>query len=119
MKIDFADKKTMLACNGYPDTDELKKILKKMPIDPDTVIIALNDLRAANSPDDLPSVYHYHLLKYGLSGFAAIDVKVRNKGGRGIWRMLIEPISEDGDINNNKSITKIIIKELVHNYHKK
>ena len=119
MKIGFTDKEVELACNNYPDSEnDLQKLLKKTPITPDAVMSALVDLRSADSPDDLPSLYHYHPLKYDLSGFAAIDVKAHGKGGRGVWRILLEPISECGDINNKKSITKVVIRELVYDYHK-
>ena len=127
MKIEFADSTMGELCNNYdPDNtkEELEKYVRKKSGGERTsseVMKCLSVLRSVKDPSEISTIYNYHLLKYGLKGYATVDVYSRGKGkkgGRGKWRLLFKPISSCDDINNKKSINTIIIIELITDDHK-
>lgn len=125
MNIKFASEGIEAACNAdFTNPTEaagLYKIIKraKAPLSPEDILMTLDALSAAESPLDLPPAYRFHLLKYGLSGYGAVDIRPDGKGKRGKWRMRFRVISNCGNINDLKNIDTIVIEELVEDYHKK
>lgn len=119
MKVEFAYDKQANMANNYPDCNDLEKYIKrkKCQAKPEDVLNALNELIAAPTVADLPPMLNYHLLKNNRSGTAAIDIRISGRGGRGTWRIVFIPISNCGDINQQKSINHIIIEELIEDYH--
>lgn len=122
MLIEFASKGIEAACNSDPTkTADLEKVIKraKAPHNPEDILTVLDALSSAETPLDLPPMYNFHLLKYNLSGYGAVDVRPNNKGKRGKWRMRFKVVSDCGEISNLGSIKKIVIEEPIENYHKK
>ena len=119
MKVEFAYDKQANMVNNYPDSNALKKYIdkKKCPATPEDVINALNALNAAPTAADLPPMLNYHLLANNRSGTAAVDIRISGRGGRGTWRIVFTPVSNCSDINQQKSIERIIVEELVVDYH--
>ena len=120
MIIELANENMRKACNDYPTDKGLANAIKRVdsPHSPEDLIKAMNALRAADTPNDLPSSFNYNLLSYDKTERAAIDIKVSGKGGRGKWRMVMRPISDCGDINKKSSIKKVIIETFIENYHR-
>lgn len=128
MEIEFADPAVGELCNNYnPDdkNDGLRKYVKtksRGERSVEEVMHSLDALRNAKDPSEILSMYDYHLLKYDKSGYAAISIISRGngkKGGKGRWRILLKPVSTCGDINKESSINKVIIINLIEDYHKK
>lgn len=119
MIIGFADDELARICNA-PDDDLLQEYIEdlKAPHVADDIRQVLADLSAAPTAQDLPPMYHYHLLSYDYSGRAAVDVRVMGKGRRGLWRMILRPVSDCNDINKKSSVKEAIVEAILENYHK-
>lgn len=119
MKVEFAYDKQANMVNSYPANNALARYIKKKkcPAEPEDILSALDALIAARTVADLPPILNYHLLAHNRSGTAAIDIRIRGCGGRGAWRIVFTPISNCGNINQQKSIGRIIIEELIEDYH--
>lgn len=120
MKIEFRQSEHADMIEGYPADNKLRKYIKrrKCPASPEDIISVLSALLAAPTVDQLPKMYNFHLLKYGYSGKAGVDIRIKGKNGREKWRIVLTPISNCGDINKKQSIEGVIIEELVEDYHK-
>ena len=127
MKIEFADPAVGELFEKYDPEDAkdgLKKYIQRKSrgeCSAEEVARCLNVLEVANNPSEILSMYNYHLLKHDKTGCAAINIISRGKGkkgGRGKWRILFKPISSCGDINKESSIKKIVIIDIIINYHK-
>lgn len=119
MRVEFAETKQANMVNDYPSSNTLEKYLKKLrcPAKPEDVLGVLDVLYAVPTAADLPPMFRYHLLKHKRGGTAAVDIRIRGRGGRGAWRMILIPVSNCGDVNKQSSIDKVIITELAENYH--
>ena len=126
MKIEFADPAIGELYENYnPDNpkDKFDRLVRKRSgneRNAKEVMSSLDILKNAKNPSEILPMYNYHLLKYDKSGYAAIDVLSRGKGkkgGRGKWRIEFRPVSNCDDINKQDSVEKIIIKEIIIDYH--
>lgn len=126
MKIEFADPAIGELYNNYdPDNpkDKFEKLIRRKSggeRSAKEVMNSLDVLKNVKNPSEILTMYNYHLLKYGKKGYAAVNVLSRGKGkkgGRGKWRILFEPVSTCDDINKEDSIEKVIIKEIIIDYH--
>lgn len=121
MKVEFADPRHEEMAGDHPDRKSMQRYIKrkKFPGKPEDVWAAIDALEAAPTVVDLPPMFHYHLLSYNRTTTAAIDIPISGHRGRGVWRMILRPVSNCNDINRQKSIDYVIIEELIENYHKK
>ncbi len=119
MKVEFAYDKQANMVNDYPISNALTKYIKKKkcPAEPEDILSTLDALIAARTVADLPPMLNYHLLANNRSGTAAVDIRIRGCGGRGVWRIVFTPISNCDNINQQRSIERIIIEELIEDYH--
>lgn len=121
MEVEFTHFRHEEMAGDRPNRKPLEKYIRKkrFPGTPEDVWTVIEALKAAPTAADLPPMYHYHLLSHGRTGTAAIDIPISGHGGRGPWRMILRPVSNCNNINQQKSINRVTIEELIENYHNK
>lgn len=111
MQLDFDKSRHERLVNNYDLLS--KKYDKKGLFVAKDILATINVLQAANSLSDIPHSYRPHPLKGKYKGCFGVDVTRTH-------RNIFKP-NHDGEpnfrIDNYKTITKITIIEIYHNYH--
>ena len=119
MILSFASIVDEEAANGADDGtySKLKRMLRKQKatFGYEEVVMALNELAAAPSLQDVSRLRHPHPLKGNMKGCFAIDIGSET---RGKLRIVFRPTNKDSYKDGDFSIVReITIEKLVMDYH--
>lgn len=122
MKVVFADSETELICTDMKAASKFFGGEKRFAV---SLLSRINALKAADTIKDIivQPVFHFHNLhkhgKIDYAGCFAIDVKSR----RDPWRIILEPLDENGNrfesINIDESakcVRVVLIREVSKHY---